>query len=82
MPTIEYNGLTFEWNDTKFELVNPKFIQNLRQRQAERHKTDSSQRDQSDWQAMFDNDVRQMLIKHNNQQDKERLNPMIRLLFA
>ncbi len=82
MPTIEYNGLTFEWNDTKFELVNPKFIQNLRQRQAERHKTDDNQLDQSDWQAMFDNDVRQMLIKHNNQQDKERLNSMIRLLFA
>ena len=82
MPIIEYNGLTFEWNDTKFELVNPNFIKNLRQRQAERHKTDNSQLDESDWQAMFDNDVRQMLIKHNNQQYKERLNSMIRLLFA
>lgn len=37
---------------------------------------------QDDWVNFFDSDVQEVIRQHNNPKDRERLNTMIRVLFA
>lgn len=42
----------------------------------------SKEQEQSELISFFDNDVQKIIKQHNTPKDRERLNAMIRLLFA
>ena len=65
-----------------FDFENAKPIKHPLIAQAQARAKMSQEQEQNELISFFDNDVQQVIRKHNTPKDRMRVNQMIRLLFA
>lgn len=65
-----------------FDFENAKPIKHPLIAQAQARAKMAQEQEQNELISFFDNDVQQVIKQHNTPKDRERLNTMIRVLFA